>query len=48
MSEKKTCFACDYFHPVEELTLQYVDQYGEVNLCDQCINKEEMKEEDEG
>jgi hypothetical protein len=47
MNEKKNCFGCDYFYPVEELTFQFADQYGEVSLCNECINKEEERENNE-
>lgn len=43
---KKTCFGCDYFFPVEELTLQFADQFGEVSLCVECIDRLERKGEE--
>lgn len=43
MEEKKICFSCDYFFPIEELTFQYADQYGEVSLCNECIHKYEKE-----
>jgi hypothetical protein len=40
---KQACYGCDYFYPIEELTLQFADQYGEVSLCLECISKAERE-----
>jgi hypothetical protein len=43
---KKTCYGCDYFFPVEELTLQFDHQHGEITLCVECIDRLERKGEE--
>jgi hypothetical protein len=40
---KQACYGCDYFYPIAELTPQFADQYGEVSLCPECINKAERE-----
>lgn len=42
---KKNCFGCDRSFPVEELTFQFADQFGEMSLCNKCIHKAEEEGE---
>ena len=34
---KQTCFGCDYFFIVEELTPFIDHQHGEIMLCVECL-----------
>lgn len=44
MKENISCYGCDYFYPVEDLT-DYVDsQFPEgIKLCEECVLKGEGK-----